>query len=63
MLLKIYYELLRHVNINQDNLICNICTPKNGNHQTQSESKSTSMISISLHTHQCCLLVAQGNPF
>lgn len=28
MTLKIYCELFKHVNINQDNLICNICVPK-----------------------------------
>lgn len=28
MTLKIYCELFKYVNINQDNLICNICVPK-----------------------------------
>lgn len=30
--IKTYHELLKHVNINQDNLICNICA-KNGKSQ------------------------------
>lgn len=64
MLLKIYYKLLRHVNINQDHLMCNICAPKMGITRLNEEQKNQHDLNILAHALVLLALrVAHRDPF